>query len=113
MSATWTWLLLIQSSLYLAVMTLVSCIIANLIFWYGIVIPMGKLFDVRLARFAFNLPLLIAPIVWGYGMLRFHSRFPSKSLMLSLGLVGVGVYTLLPFILYLAVMAYSGGYKIR
>lgn len=112
-SREWSWSLFARWSLSLCLITLLSSILAGVGFFYLIVVPIGYFFDVSLARLAFLLPCLVAPGVWGLGMIRFHRRYPSKRLIISLGVVGIMLYASMPVILYVVVLLSSGGWSIR
>ena len=107
------WWLFARWSLSMSLITILSSVLAHFAFFYLIVVPVGHFFDVRLARLAFNLPFIVTPCVWVYGMIRCHSRHPSKGLMISLGVAGVALYALLPVILYAVVMWSSGGWNVK
>lgn len=105
--------LFVRWSLSLSLITILSSVLAGVAFFYLIVVPVGHFFDVRLARLAFQLPFLVAPCVWIYGMIRCHGKHPSKGLMISLGVAGVALYALLPIVLYAVVMSSSGGWNVK
>lgn len=100
-------------SISLSLITILSCVVGGVAFFFLIVVPVGHFFDVQVARLAFQLPFLVAPCVWIYGMIRCHRKHPSKGLMISLGVTGVALYALLPVILYAMVMSSSGGLNVK
>ncbi len=109
-TSRWTWWLYLRWSLLLAAASLGMAIAAAVGFVFLVVVPMAYLFEVRLVRYAFQVPMLVVPVVWTLGMVRCYRRQPSATLMLALAATGVVLYVVMPIAMLWIVLSAGGGW---
>lgn len=99
---------ILRSSLWLGTITATAIIVAcTVVFCFGVVI--GR----SIAGIAFNVPFIVYPVTWAWGVISVWRKHRSLKIAVTLTIIGVCGFALLPVLLYVVVILVVGGWQVK